>query len=101
MRKLDLSSLETLNDQFHHWVENEYNAHVHSTLHMKPIDRFALDLERIRFLDPTEASDELFFFEQDRTVRKDNTFPICNVRYEAPRDLSGRPDTGEIQPRSP
>ena len=90
LRKLDLSSLAALNDQFHHWVENEYNAHVHSTLAMKPIDRFGLDLERIRFLDPMEANDELFFFEQDRSVRKDNTFQICNVRYEAPRDLSGR-----------
>ncbi len=89
LRKLDLSSLGALNDQFHHWVENEYNAHVHSTLQMKPVDRFGMDLERIRFLDPMEANDELFFFEQDRTVRKDNTFPIRNVRYEAPRDLSG------------
>ena len=90
LRKLDLSSLEVLNDQFHHWVENEYNARVHSTLQMKPIDRFGMDLERIRFLDPMEANDELFFFEQDRTVRKDNTFQVRNVRYEAPRDLSGR-----------
>jgi len=90
LRKLDLSSLEALNDQFHHWVENEYNAAKHSTLQMKPIDRFGMDLERIRFLDPMEANDELFFFEQDRTVRKDNTFQVRNVRYEAPRDLSGR-----------
>lgn len=90
LRKLDLSSLEALNGQFHHWVENEYNARVHGTLQMKPVDRFGMDLERIRFLDPIDANDELFFFEEDRTVRKDNTFQIHNVRYEAPRDLSGR-----------
>jgi len=90
LRKLDLSSLEVLNDQFRRWVEDEYNAQVHSTLQMKPIDRFGMDLERIRFLDPMEANDELFFFEQDRSVRKDNTFQIRNVRYEAPRNLSGR-----------
>ena len=88
LQKLDLSSLEALNDQFRHWVENEYNVRIHSTLQMKPVDRFGLDLERIRFLDPMEAHDELFFFEQDRSVRKDNTFQIHNVRYEAPRDLS-------------
>ncbi|NQU40452.1 MAG: DDE-type integrase/transposase/recombinase [Lentisphaerae bacterium] len=90
LRQLDLSSLEALNDQFRLWVEDEYNTWEHGTLQMKPIDRFGMDLERIRFLDPMEANDELFFFEQDRSVRKDNTFQVCNVRYEAPRDLSGR-----------
>jgi len=90
LRKLDLSSLEALNGQFHHWVEEEYNARVHSTLQMKPIDRFGMDLSRIRFLDPMEANDELFFFEQDRFVRKDNTFSVNAVRYEPPCDLSNR-----------
>ncbi len=87
LRQLDLSSLDKLNDQFRDWVENEYNTVIHSTLQMKPIDRFGMDLDRIRFLAPMEANDELFFFEQDRTVRKDNTFSLKNIRYEAPRDL--------------
>ena len=43
LRKLDLSSIEKLNDQFRDWVEQEYNANVHSTLEMKPIDRFGLE----------------------------------------------------------
>jgi transposase InsO family protein len=90
LRKLDLSSIGALNEQFYQWVENEYNGRVHSTLQMKPIDRFGLDLERIRFLDPTIANEELFFFEQDRTVRKDNTFSVLSTRYECPRDLSDR-----------
>ena len=57
---------------------------------MKPVDRFAMDLKRIRFLDPMEANDELFYFEQNRTVRKDNTFQVLARRYEAPRDLRSR-----------
>lgn len=89
LRKLDLSSLALLNEQFHHWVEEEYNAKLHSTLQMKPLDRFAMDLDRIRFLDPMEANDELFFFEESRCARKDNTFSINSVRYEAPRNLAG------------
>jgi hypothetical protein len=36
------------------------------------------------------ANDELFFFEEDRSVRKDNTFQVAARRYEAPRDLSSR-----------
>ncbi len=90
IQQLDLSSLDALNQQFRTWVENDYNAHEHSTLKMKPVDRFAMDLKRIRFLDPMEASDELFYFEQDRTVHKDNTFSVAGQRYEAPRDLRSR-----------
>jgi len=90
LRELDLSSLERLNEQFHHWVEQEYNTRVHSTLNMKPVDRFGMDLDRLRFLEPGEASDELFFFEQERCVRKDNTFQVLGTRFECPCDLSGR-----------
>jgi transposase InsO family protein len=90
LQKLDLSTLEALNRQFHAWLETDYNARVHGTLQMKPIDRFGLDLQRIRFLDPMAANDELFYVAQSRTVRKDNTFSVGAVRYEAPRDLSGR-----------
>ncbi len=90
IRQLDLSSLEILNRQFRDWVENEYHTSIHGTLGMKPIDRFAMDSRRLRFLDPMEANDELFFFEEERSVRKDNTFQVGGKRYEAPRDLSAR-----------
>jgi hypothetical protein len=57
---------------------------------MKPVDRFGLDLARIRFLPPSEANDELFFVEEERTVLADNTFSLKRVRFEAPRDLRSR-----------
>ncbi|MCP4377837.1 MAG: transposase family protein [bacterium] len=90
VRKLDLSSLEELNKQFTHWVEHEYNATVHSTLGMKPIDRFGVDLPRIQFLSPSDTTDELFYAEAVRTVKKDNTFSFQGVRYETPVDLRGK-----------
>ncbi|MCP4503927.1 MAG: transposase family protein, partial [Deltaproteobacteria bacterium] len=89
-RALDLSSLDTLNNAFTAWVEDEYNAREHSVLGMKPIDRFGIDLSRIRFLPPNETNDELFFVEEDRAVRNDNTFSLKNIRFEAPRDLRNR-----------
>src|SRR6185369_2938972 len=64
-RQLDLSSLEALNRQFTQWVEEQYNAQVHSGLVMSPLDRFALDRNRVRFLPPNEANDELFFVEEE------------------------------------
>jgi hypothetical protein len=89
-RTLDLSSIEALNRAFTAWVEDEYNAREHSSLNMRPIDRFGLDLRRIRFLPPNEVNDELFFVEQDRTVLADNTFSLKSRRFEAPRDLRNR-----------
>lgn len=89
-RKLDLSSLDALNRAFTMWVENEYNATPHSAIGMKPIDRFGLDLKRVRFLSPSDFNDELFYAEETRKVKKDNTFSFRRVRYETPVDLSDR-----------
>jgi transposase InsO family protein len=95
IRQLDLSSLQALNRQFSHWVENDYNATPHDALGMKPIDRFGIDLARVRFLAPSEHSDELFYAEATRKVKKDNTFSFASRRYETPVDLRDR----EIQLR--
>jgi putative transposase len=89
-RALDLSHIDALNRDFTRWVEDEYNAREHSGVGMRPIDRFGLDLSRIRFLPPNQANDELFFVEQERTVLADNTFSLKGIRFEAPRDLRSR-----------
>jgi transposase InsO family protein len=89
-RALDLSSLDALNRQFTVWVEEHYNAQPHSVLGMSPLDRYALDRSRVRFLPPNEANDELFFVEEARQVRADNTFSFQSVRFEAPRHLPDR-----------
>jgi putative transposase len=95
VRKLDLSSLEILNRQFTHWVEHDYNATEHDAIGMKPIDRFGIDLARVRFLAPSEHNDELFYAEATRKVKKDNTFSFAGRRYETPVDLRDK----EIQLR--
>jgi transposase InsO family protein len=91
IQKLDLSSLDALNKQFTVWVEQDYNAAHHDGLGLKPIDRFGMDLGRVRFLTPSEHADELFFAEANRKVKKDNTFSFRNRRYETPADLRDRP----------
>jgi hypothetical protein len=42
------------------------------------------------FLPPNEANDELFFVEEQRHVRADNTFAFHALRWEAPRHLPDR-----------
>jgi len=85
--KLDLSSLETLNKQLTRWIEDDYNASYHSAIGMTPINRFAMDTQFIRFLPPKQTNDELFYAEEKRSVKKDNTFSFKNVRYEPNADL--------------
>ena len=89
-RALDLSSLEALNRQFTQWAEEQYNAQIHSVLGMSPLDRFALDRKWVRYLPPNAANDELFFVEEERHVRADNTFSFKSLRWEAPRHLPDR-----------
>lgn len=100
-RWLDLSSLDSLNRQFVAWVEEQYNAQKHSVLEMTPLDRFALDRSRVRYLPPNQANDELFFVEEDRHVRADNTFSFKSVRFEAPRHLPDRTIQVRSQRRNP
>jgi len=100
-RSLDLSSLEALNRQFITWVEEQYNAQKHSVLEMAPLDRFALDRSRVRYLPPNQANDELFFVEEERHVRADNTFSFKSLRFEAPRHLPERTIQIRFQRKDP
>ena len=89
-RKLDLSSLEVLNKQLTQWIEEEYNTQNHSAIGMAPVSRFAMDKHLIRFLPPSKTNDELFYAEDTRKVKKDNTFSFRNVRFETPADLRNK-----------
>ena len=91
IRNLDLSSIESLNKQFTHWVEQDYNATVHSTLGHeadRPLRRgpFADSLSLSQSKTPTNCSTP----RRARTVKKDNTFSFRGQRYETPVDLRGR-----------
>ncbi len=81
------ASLDELNRLTHHWVEEEYNAAFHTGIQMRPIDRFNLDRNRIKFLADDAFSAEVFFIEEDRKVSKTNAFSINSARYECPVDL--------------
>jgi len=82
-----IRNLEQLNHEFSDWVETVYHIREHTTLGMKPIDRFGLDLSLIRRISDNHYDSELFLRESTRKVRCDNTFSYDSIRYEAPRDL--------------
>lgn len=85
-----ISCLQELNEHFTRWVEDTYHCREHSTLGMRPLDRFGLDLNRIRHFQQCQFNQEFFDLEDTRKVRVDNTFQFQNVRYEAPRDLRSK-----------
>ncbi len=61
----------------------------------------ALDRSRVRYLPPNEANDELFFVEEERHVRADNTFSFKSIRFEAPRHLPDRTVQIRFQRKAP
>lgn len=86
----DFESLEDLNNKTHQWIEEEYNNRQHSGIHMRPLDRFNIDRERVVFLTDDEYTEEVFYFEESRKVSKTNVFSIRSQQYECPVDLRGK-----------
>lgn len=87
VQHLEFTSLDELNDKTHDWIENEYNSKNHTGIQMVPIDRFALDHNRINFLTDDEYTAEVFFVEESRKVSKTNLFSINSQKWECPVDL--------------
>ena len=57
---------------------------------MIPTDRFALDINRVKFLTDDKYSEEIFYIEEKRKVSKTNVFSINSQKYECPVDLRGK-----------
>lgn len=86
-RHTRFDSLDDLNRKTTRWVEDEYNTQPHSGIQMAPIDRFNLDIGRVRFLTDDEYTAEVFFIEVERKVSKTNVFSLLSCRFECPVDL--------------
>ncbi len=82
-------SLEELNDRLWIWIESVYHRSEHSTLGSTPLARWQRDIEQIRQLPPATDLRRLFFHRLDRVVRRDSTFLLHNLLYEAPPHLAG------------
>jgi len=80
-------SLDHLNDLTQDWIESHYNSQPHSSIQMKPLDRFNLDHNRIHYLTNDEFTEEVFFVEEERKVTKVNVFSINAQKYGCPVEL--------------
>jgi putative transposase len=87
VQHLHFSSLDSLNQLTHDWIENDYNSQHHTGIQMVPLDRFNLDRNQIVFLTDDEYTEDVFFIEEERKVSKTNVFSINSQQYECPVDL--------------
>lgn len=95
----DLASLEALNRRLWAWVEGEYHRSPHHGLGgMAPLDRWAMAAQDVRLVGPDCDLDELFLFEQKRTVQKDRTVSLHGVVYEVDASLVGETVTLRFDP---
>src|SRR5246127_2441918 len=85
-----LLSLDELNDRLWVWIESVYHRAEHSALGTTPLARWQRDIEQIRQLPPTTDLRRLFFHRLDRVVRRDSTFLLSTLLYEAPPHLAGQ-----------
>lgn len=83
----DYKTLDELNLLAQKWIEEEYNSKNHSSLQMTPIERFALDTPRVKYIIDDQYSAEVFYIEEDRKVSKTNVFSINCEQFECPIDL--------------
>ena len=84
-------TLMELNEKFRQWLGQEYHLRKHSSLDVRPVDRYqssiqTYPLKRIA----REQLDEFFMVSITRDVRKDSTISLDSIFYEAPSIYIGR-----------
>ncbi len=83
-------TLDELNSYFWTWIDAAYHRCTHSALETTPLLRWQRDIERVRQIPPATDIHRLFFYRNNRLVRRDCTFLLHNRFYEAPPHLAGR-----------
>lgn len=84
-----ISSIEELNEMLQDYVENVYHQNIHSSIKMKPIDKYIQNIDRIRFAASKQVLDYIFLYRVERRVKNDATIPILNYIFEVPAKYIG------------
>lgn len=85
----EFSSLEELNKSMSQYVEESYNSKVHSSINMKPIDKFVKSIDLINFIPTKQELDYVFLYRVTRKVKNDATISIQNILFEVPLKYVG------------
>jgi transposase InsO family protein len=90
LTKNDMVSLETLNEKFWLWLENDYQCKPHEGIGGKtPKDAFLAQSETITLITDLAVFNEKFMVRVKRTVKKDATISLDGDLYETDMSLAG------------
>lgn len=81
-----ISSISELNELLWEYLERDYHQNIHSSIGMKPIDKFIKNVDKIKYISSKEELDFIFLHKVVRTVKKDSTISIFNTIYEVPME---------------
>lgn len=85
----NISSIEEFNEMLTNYVENTYNQSIHSSIKMRPIDKYIQHIDKIRFVSSKQELDNIFLYRIERRVKNDATIPISNYIFEVPAKYIG------------
>lgn len=89
-QKNDEITLEEINDLFSTWIREDYLYKKHSSIKVRPIDKYKHSTEKYPLKRVSrEELDELFMASFKRGVRKDATVSINSIFYEVPSSYIG------------
>lgn len=102
LTETDTISLAALNRRLAGWIEGEYHLSPHRGLDNEtPLERWARVSEGLRYPDPNLDLDDLFLFEEQRTVQRDRTVSLHGRLFEVDATLVGRRVTLRYDPARP
>lgn len=98
----DTASLAALNQRLAGWIEGEYHHSPHRGLDNEtPLERWARASDGLRYPDPQMDLDDLFLFEDKRTVHTDRTVSLHGRVFEVDATLVGQRVTLRYDPSRP
>ena len=96
-----ITSIDELNEMLTDYVENSYHQDIHSSIKMKPIDKYTAHIDKIRFISSKQELDNAFLYRCERRVKNDATIPISNYVFEVPSKYIGERIKVRYDPISP
>lgn len=86
----DLSSLDTLNQKFFAWLEEDYHRKNHGSTGMTPLDKYMSQISGVKTINDPDKIKMLFLKRQKRKVKHDATISVNSQLYEVPPALIGK-----------
>ncbi|WP_434578223.1 DDE-type integrase/transposase/recombinase [Thermoanaerobacterium thermosaccharolyticum] len=84
-----ISSIDELNENLNKYIEGIYHQTVHSSINMKPIEKFIKYTDTMKFINSKEELDNIFLYRVKRRVIKDATVSIEKIKFEVPMQYIG------------